>query len=133
MVQTIDVSGIGSSAYEEAVSQYADKGTSGMNGTAVNGINGHTNRHTNGIVNGSYDISSENGASTKDMPIAIVGMSCRFPGEATSPEKLWKLCADAKSAWSEIPQDRWNADAFYHPDGARIGSVSFPLSLEPDF
>ncbi|KAF8849554.1 type I polyketide synthase [Acephala macrosclerotiorum] len=29
-------------------------------------------------------------------------MSCRFPGEATSPEKLWQLCADAKSAWSHF-------------------------------
>lgn len=30
----------------------------------------------------------------KSMPIAIVGMACRLPGEATSPDKLWKLCAE---------------------------------------
>lgn len=75
-------------------------------------------------------MSSGNGAShtRSDVPIAIVGMSCRFPGEATSPEKLWQLCASAKSAWSEIPPERWNRDAFYHPDGGRTGTVSISSS-----
>ena len=75
-------------------------------------------------------MSSDKEASgmRSDVPIAVVGMSCRFPGEATSPEKLWQLCANAKSAWSEIPPDRWNRDAFYHPDGGRIGSVSISSS-----
>lgn len=61
--------------------------------------------------------------SRSDVPIAIVGMSCRFPGEATSPERLWELCTNAKSAWSEIPKDRWNKDTLYHPDGGRTGTV----------
>ncbi|KAL2850218.1 hypothetical protein BJY01DRAFT_261657 [Aspergillus pseudoustus] len=51
-------------------------------------------------------------------------MGCRFPGEATSPERLWELCVNAKSAWSEIPPDRWNKDTFYHPDGARTGTTN---------
>jgi acyl transferase domain-containing protein len=50
------------------------------------------------------------------IPLAIVGIGCRFPGDATNPEKLWELIANGKSAWSEIPADRWNADAFWHPD-----------------
>lgn len=41
----------------------------------------------------------------KSMPIAIVGMACRLPGEATSPDKLWELCAKKEAAWSEIPKD----------------------------
>nr|QED55501.1 TRI17 [Trichoderma rodmanii] len=49
-------------------------------------------------------------------PIAIVGISCRFPGDATSPEKLWHLIANGKSAWSKVPSDRWNEEAFWHPD-----------------
>ena len=53
------------------------------------------------------------------MPIAIVGMACRLPGEATSPDKLWKLCAEKQAAWSEVPRDRMNLEAFYHPDGER--------------
>ena len=57
-------------------------------------------------------------------PIAIIGMSGRFPGDATSPNKLWEMCAAGKDAWSPIPGDRFNYEAFYHPDGGRNGSVS---------
>ncbi|KAL4792644.1 polyketide synthase [Aspergillus venezuelensis] len=59
-----------------------------------------------------------------NIPIAIVGMGCRFPGDATSPEKLFELCLNARSAWSQVPEDRWNKDAFYHPDGKRIGTTN---------
>jgi hypothetical protein len=58
------------------------------------------------------------------MPIAIVGMGCRYPGGATSPEKLWEMCAEQCDAWSAIPKDRFNADEFYHPDPSRNGTVS---------
>jgi len=61
---------------------------------------------------------------TSQMPIAIIGMGCRFAGEASSPEKLWKLCAEAKSAWSEFPASRFNKDAFYHPNGQKLNTVS---------
>ncbi|KAF9871551.1 beta-ketoacyl synthase domain-containing protein [Colletotrichum karsti] len=57
--------------------------------------------------------------------IAIVGMACRFPGEATSPEKLWDMMVEKKSAWSEFPKDRLNIDGYYHPSGDRQGSISF--------
>ena len=63
------------------------------------------------------------------MPIAIVGMGCRFPGDATSPEKPWKLYAEAKSAWSEVPSERFNQKAFYHPQAEKLGTVS--LSFTP--
>lgn len=58
------------------------------------------------------------------MPIAIIGMSCRFPGDATSPEKLWDLCANARSAWSKIPKSRFNQEAWYHPHNGHAGTVS---------
>ncbi|KAJ0305058.1 hypothetical protein Brms1b_010974 [Colletotrichum noveboracense] len=54
--------------------------------------------------------------------IAIIGMACRFPGDATSPSKLWDLLMDGKSAWSEVPESRWNQDAHYHPSQERAGS-----------
>ncbi|KAH7322511.1 reducing type I polyketide synthase [Stachybotrys elegans] len=54
----------------------------------------------------AYDQSNE--------PIAIIGMSCRLPGGVSNPEDLWDLCARGRSAWSEIPRERFDADAFHH-------------------
>lgn len=48
-------------------------------------------------------------------PIAIVGMGCRYPGGATSPQTLWKLLVDGVDAVDEIPRDRFDVDALYHP------------------
>ncbi|KAH6680488.1 hypothetical protein B0J14DRAFT_683803, partial [Halenospora varia] len=59
------------------------------------------------------------------MPIAVIGMACRFPGDATSPEKLWELLISGRNAWSEFPKDRVNIDGFYHPSGNRQGSICF--------
>ena len=57
-------------------------------------------------------------------PIAVIGLSGRFPGQATNPDKLWEMCAAGKDAWSPFPSNRFNSEAFYHPDGGRNGSVS---------
>ena len=74
-------------------------------------------------VSGASRLDSYDGGKDETMPIAIIGMSCRFPGDATNPEKLWELCAQAQDAWSEFPGDRFNASAFYHPNIERNGVV----------
>lgn len=58
------------------------------------------------------------------MPIAIVGMSCRFPGGSSNVEGFWKLVSEGRSAWSEVPESRFNVDAFYHPNSDRTDTVS---------
>ncbi|MFK4070360.1 beta-ketoacyl synthase N-terminal-like domain-containing protein [Streptomyces sp. NPDC029674] len=56
-------------------------------------------------------------------PIAIVAMSCRYPGGAGSPEKLWRLVADGADAIGEFPTDRgWDLARLFHPDADRSGT-----------
>lgn len=49
-------------------------------------------------------------------PIAIIGMSCRFPGGANDPEQYWRLLADGIDAVGPVPNNRWNPDLYYDPD-----------------
>ena len=51
-----------------------------------------------------------------DEPIAIVGMGCRFPGGADSPQQFWDLLRTGTDAIVDVPPSRWEASAFYDPD-----------------
>jgi acyl transferase domain-containing protein len=62
------------------------------------------------------------------MPIAVVGMACRLPGEASNPEGLWEILAQQRDVWTTTPSDRFNHDLYYHPDPSRNGTVRFPSS-----
>ncbi|NUQ76918.1 MAG: acyltransferase domain-containing protein [Polyangiaceae bacterium] len=59
-----------------------------------------------------------------DEPIAIVGIACRFPGGATSPDRFWQLLWEGVDAIREVPADRWDIDAFYDPDRTAPGKMS---------
>ncbi|WP_264935857.1 beta-ketoacyl synthase N-terminal-like domain-containing protein, partial [Streptomyces sp. A012304] len=51
-----------------------------------------------------------------DEPIAIIGMSCRFPGDVRSADDLWRLVAEGRDAISEFPANRgWDLARLFHP------------------
>ncbi|SBW22636.1 polyketide synthase type I [Candidatus Protofrankia californiensis] len=59
-----------------------------------------------------------------DEPIAIVGMSCRYPGGVENPDQLWDLIADRVDAITPIPGDRgWDLDRLYDTDPGKPGKI----------
>nr|WRX36519.1 myxalamid-type polyketide synthase MxaB/epothilone polyketide synthase D [Cystobacterineae bacterium] len=81
----------------------------------------------------SRHLSGEAGASVKETrseqravnePIAIVGISCRFPGGASSPGAYWQLLQNGLDVISEVPKDRWDLEALFSEDSAAPGKMS---------
>jgi acyl transferase domain-containing protein/NAD(P)-dependent dehydrogenase (short-subunit alcohol dehydrogenase family)/acyl carrier protein len=56
--------------------------------------------------------------------IAAIGMACRFPGSVHDPEEFWALLHEGRDAIAEVPPDRWDVSALYHPDPDHPGTMS---------
>ncbi|MEZ5504518.1 MAG: beta-ketoacyl synthase N-terminal-like domain-containing protein [Gammaproteobacteria bacterium] len=56
-------------------------------------------------------------------PIAVIGMGCRLPGSANSPEKLWELLQNGVDAITDMVDQRWNNDEIYDPNPEAVGKL----------
>ncbi|KAI0186121.1 lovastatin nonaketide synthase, partial [Xylaria flabelliformis] len=56
-------------------------------------------------------------------PVAIIGLAFEFPQTATSAETFWQLVYNGETTASDFPTDRFNIDAFYHPDQDRPSTL----------
>ncbi|CFB92490.1 phenolpthiocerol synthesis type-I polyketide synthase PPSB [Mycobacterium tuberculosis] len=67
-------------------------------------------------------------------PVAVVGIGCRFPGDVDGPESFWDFLVAGRNAISTVPADRWDAEAFYHPDPLTPGRMTTKWGgFVPDF
>ncbi|KAI8633246.1 putative polyketide synthase [Xylariaceae sp. FL1651] len=55
-------------------------------------------------------------------PIAVIGLSYRAPG--VGRKSLWDFLTEAQSAWSPVPADRFDYDAYHFPDKEKAGCIA---------
>lgn len=56
-------------------------------------------------------------------PIAIISMDCRYPGDISSADDLWRVVSDGLDLTSDFPTNRdWDIDALYDPDPDKSGT-----------
>jgi hypothetical protein len=139
---------------EDAANGHANGfgGNNNSNGDVAN-LNGHAhpevpvNGHANGVDSSRIDNggiadgsmangSTANGRTTNGVvtngepkapppaPVAIIGMSCRLPGDVSTVEDFWSLMSLSRNGWCEIPDDRFSKDAYYHPNPAKKGCIN---------
>src|SRR3569833_4136285 len=62
--------------------------------------------------------------STLEIPIAVIGSGCRFPGGVDSADALWRVLAEGRDLVTEVPPQRWDADAIYDPEPGVPGKLA---------
>ncbi|MEX2600603.1 MAG: beta-ketoacyl synthase N-terminal-like domain-containing protein, partial [Balneolaceae bacterium] len=56
-------------------------------------------------------------------PLAIVGISCRFP-QAGNPEAFWELLLRGGDAVTEVPEDRWKSTDYFSEESGKSGFMN---------
>ncbi|KAK2626256.1 hypothetical protein QTJ16_004518 [Diplocarpon rosae] len=69
-----------------------------------------------------------NGSTVKfdDDAIAVIGLSCRFPGEASTPQSFWDMLSNGRAGAAKIPSDRWTTEGYHHDQKGRRSTIVTP-------
>ncbi|KAK1968596.1 polyketide synthase [Colletotrichum sublineola] len=59
----------------------------------------------------------------RDSKLAIVGMACRMPGDADTPERFWELLAQGRDTHTVVPPDRFDLGAHFDPTGETENAI----------
>ena len=79
-------------------------------------IHGYKEGYTSGYTKSHIEL--------KHQPIAIVGMSCRLPGNVSTPDEFWELLARSRTGFSSIPPSRFSEERFFHPNPGKSGTTN---------
>ena len=63
-------------------------------------------------------------------PIAIIGLSFKFPQEAISEDSFWDMIVRKRCASTDVPKDRMNVNAFFSPDTQKQNTVQISCLTE---
>ncbi len=92
--------------------------------------------HLTGDDTGSAKTVIKRRSAQIDEPIAIIGMSCRLPGDVKTPQELWEFVERGGDGIIDVPADRWDANALFDPDPdargksyCRAGGFVTPIDL----
>ncbi len=72
---------------------------------------------------GAPTFGASAGGADREETIAVVGMACRVAG-ADGLTGLWDLLKRGRCSVTEVPKDRWPADAFYDPRPLAPGKMT---------
>ncbi|KAJ5787110.1 polyketide synthase [Penicillium paradoxum] len=62
-----------------------------------------------------------NGWTTE--PIAIIGMSSKFAGDAVNTDNLWRMLVEGRSGWSTFPESRFHPGGIFNPNNERLNTT----------
>ena len=61
--------------------------------------------------------------TARQVAVAVVGMGCRYPGGADTPEAFWELLESGRDVLGDIPASRWDVDDYYDPEVSIPGKM----------
>lgn len=124
--------GTANTSHTNGVNGHSNGDTS-TNGAAQSSANGtetpssgttYENAYTHGYKEGYTSGYTTSHIQLKHQPIAIIGMSCRFPGSVSTPDEFWELLARSRTGFSSIPPSRFSANRFHHPNPGKSGTTN---------